>query len=132
VIKSINPLEAIIEANGLWVNALMIKNCAYLEIDGLEVYNSDEQGKSSGITIAEGIDHNFKSHHIIIRGNVAFENECDLPFVPGGFSTPTDGNGIIVDDLYRSQANPEDSYKQDVLIEKQPELQQWRARYQHL
>ena len=36
--------------------------------------------------------------HILLEENVCFENECRLPFVPGGFDVPTDGNGIILDD----------------------------------
>ena len=45
--------------------------------------------------------------HIIIRENVCFENECRLPFEPGGFDVPTDGNGIILDDYNWTQAEGE-------------------------
>ncbi|MEL7160181.1 MAG: sugar-binding protein, partial [Bacteroidota bacterium] len=41
--------------------------------------------------------------HILISGNVTFENECRLPFTPLGFDVPTDGNGIILDDFNWTQ-----------------------------
>ena len=42
--------------------------------------------------------------HILIAENVCFENECRLPFTPLGFTTPTDGNGIILDDFNWTQS----------------------------
>ena len=42
--------------------------------------------------------------HIVIRGNVTYENECRLAFEPLGFTIPTDGNGIILDDYLHTQA----------------------------
>ena len=41
--------------------------------------------------------------HIVIRGNVVYENECRLAFAPLGFDVPTDGNGIILDDYLWTQ-----------------------------
>ena len=42
-------------------------------------------------------------YHIIIRDNVLFENECRVPFSIFGFTVPTDGNGIILDDFNNTQ-----------------------------
>ena len=60
--------------------------------------------------------------HIVIRDNVSFGNECRLPFTPLGFTTPTDGNGIILDDFLQTQSfdaggNPNDPYLAATLIE---------------
>lgn len=58
----------------------------------------------SGISVWHPIEHDQEpGNHIIIRKNIAFENECDLPFRPLGHDTPTDGNGIIVDDYRATQ-----------------------------
>ena len=61
--------------------------------------------------------------HIVLRGNVTFGNACRLPFSVAGFTTPTDGNGIILDDFANDQpdidpdgsANP--GYRAQTLIE---------------
>ena len=42
--------------------------------------------------------------HILIKDNVSFENEVRLAFTPLGFSVPTDGNGIILDDYNQTQS----------------------------
>ena len=42
--------------------------------------------------------------HILIKDNVSFENEVRLAFAPLGFSVPTDGNGIILDDFNNTQS----------------------------
>ena len=42
--------------------------------------------------------------HILIKDNVSFENEVRLAFAPLGFSRPTDGNGIILDDFNNTQS----------------------------
>ena len=54
----------------------------------------------SGINIFSPIAHDdAPGVHILIQENVTFENECRLPFEPGGFDIPTDGNGIILDEF---------------------------------
>ncbi len=55
--------------------------------------------------------------HIIIRNNVAFENECRLPFSPRGFTIPTDGNGIILDDFNHTQSEGIPAYTPSTLVE---------------
>lgn len=66
----------------------------------------------SGISIWEAKQYDDKEgYHIIVRQNIAFENECRLPFTPAGFDVPTDGNGIIIDYLH------ETGYKADILVE---------------
>ena len=59
----------------------------------------------SGISIYQPtqLDNN-AGPHVIIRDNVVFENECTLAFTPLGFTVPTDGNGIILDDYNWTQA----------------------------
>ena len=58
----------------------------------------------SGISIYQPIQLDDEpGTHILIAENVTFENECRLPFVPGGFDIPTDGNGIILDDFNWTQ-----------------------------
>ncbi|OAV44539.1 hypothetical protein A3850_008560 [Lewinella sp. 4G2] len=60
----------------------------------------------SGISIYQPIQKDDKPGiHIYIAENVCFENECRLPFEPGGFDHPTDGNGIILDDFNWTQNN---------------------------
>ena len=60
--------------------------------------------------------------HVVIRDNVTFGNECRQPFLPMGFSVPTDGNGIILDDFEQSHSYTTDGikrppYRQLALIE---------------
>ena len=60
--------------------------------------------------------------HIVIRDNVVFGNECRQPFLPMGFTVPTDGNGIILDDFEQSHSYTTDGkqrppYRQLTLIE---------------
>lgn len=79
--------------------------------------NSEYNGSGISIYHPEELDKN-PGYHIIIRNNVVFENECRLPFTPGGFDTPTDGNGIILDDFERSQSPAgTEPYRQATLIE---------------
>ncbi|BFP40141.1 hypothetical protein FGF1_09860 [Flavobacteriaceae bacterium GF1] len=77
------------------------------------------QWNCSGISIWHPIEFDQKpGYHIVIRGNVAYENECDLPFKPLGFDQPTDGNGIIIDDFRNTQGGgQEGGYKAAVLVE---------------
>ena len=60
--------------------------------------------------------------HIVIRDNVTFGNECRVPFLPMGFSVPTDGNGIILDDFeqthsYTTDGKQRPPYRALTLIE---------------
>ena len=58
----------------------------------------------SGVSIYQPIAlDNAPGFHIVVRQNVAFENECRLPFSPQGIPIPTDGNGIILDDFNWTQ-----------------------------
>ena len=53
----------------------------------------------SGISIFQPIQFDdAPGTHILIEDNVCYDNEVRLPFEPGGFDRPTDGNGIILDD----------------------------------
>lgn len=56
-------------------------------------------------------------YHLIIRDNVAFENECRLPFSPAGFTVPTDGNGIILDDFNQTQSEGVPPFLAATLVE---------------
>ncbi len=84
-----------------------VKDSDYLTIEG-NVVRDNAKGSNyncSGISIYHPVAFDsLPGYHIIIRNNVAFENECRLPFTPGGFSTPTDGNGIILDDFEHTQS----------------------------
>ncbi|OAV45672.1 T9SS type A sorting domain-containing protein [Lewinella sp. 4G2] len=73
---------------------------------GISIYQPNQKNNNAGF-------------HLIIRRNVAFENECDLPFDVGAgtFSKPTDGNGIILDDFNNTQSSPYPPYKAETLIE---------------
>ena len=71
----------------------------------------------SGITIFQPIAADLApGPHIIVRQNVVFENECRLPFSPAGFTVPTDGNGIILDDFNATQ-NSGTPYTMETLVE---------------
>ena len=72
----------------------------------------------SGISIFQPIQKDdLAGYHIIIRRNVAFENECRIPFTPRGFDKPTDGNGIILDDFYQTQSEGVSPFEAASLVE---------------
>jgi len=73
---------------------------------GISIYQPNQKNNNAGF-------------HIIIRRNVAFENECDVPFNvgAGNFNQPTDGNGIILDDFNNTQGSSYPPYKAKTLIE---------------
>ena len=91
---------ATIERNVTRDNA---KNSNY-NCSGISVYQPEQLNDDAGF-------------HIIIRQNVSFENECDLPFTFGGFDKPTDGNGIILDDFNNTQRSGFAQYKAKTLVE---------------
>ena len=95
----------------------------YITIEGNIARDNAKRSEwnCSGISLFLAREHDQNAgYHNIIRGNIAFENECTLPFAPGGFDTPTDGNGIIID-LFSNYINdPEGQpggYNQKTLIE---------------
>ena len=60
----------------------------------------------SGISIYQPKQlDNAVGYHNVIRGNVSFENEVNIPFENGEVRSdqPTDGNGIILDDFNNTQ-----------------------------
>ena len=73
---------------------------------GISVYQPEQLNNNSGF-------------HIVIRRNVAYENECNLPFNvgAGSFNEPTDGNGIILDDFNNTQRSGFAPYKAQTLVE---------------
>lgn len=77
----------------------------------------------SGISVWHPIEVDQEpGFHIIIRKNISFENECEIPFTSLGHTTPTDGNGIIVDDYRATQKienalGQEGGFKSGTLIE---------------
>ena len=72
----------------------------------------------SGLSIYQPITiDNEPGYHLIIRDNVAFENECRLPFTPLGFTVPTDGNGIILDDFNQTQSEGVPAFTAATLVE---------------
>ena len=72
----------------------------------------------SGISVFQPIQKDsLPGYHIIIRRNVAFENECRVPFIPRGLSYPTDGNGIILDDFYQTQSTGVPPFQAPTLVE---------------
>ncbi len=72
----------------------------------------------SGMSIYQPIAIDDKpGYHLIIRNNVAFENECRLPFTPLGFTVPTDGNGIILDDFNQTQSEGVPAFTAATLVE---------------
>lgn len=93
----------------------------YVTIEGNIVRDNAKrnQWNCSGISFWHPIEHDQQAgFHIVIRGNVAFENECTLPFAPHGHDVPTDGNGIIVDDLRNTQGGGQvGGYQSAVLVE---------------
>ncbi len=103
-------------------NGISSRTSDYITIEGNVVRDNAKrnQWNCSGISVWLPVELDQKpGYHIIIRKNVSFENECDLPFKPGGFDTPTDGNGIIVDDFRNTQGGGQDGkgYQAAVLIE---------------
>ena len=81
------------------------KNSNY-NCSGISVYQPEQLNNNSGF-------------HIVIRRNVAYENECTLPFNvgAGGFDYPTDGNGIILDDFNNTQRSGYAPFKAQTLVE---------------
>lgn len=95
------------------------KSGDYLTIESNVVRDNakNNQWNCSGISMwhPNAIDDKDR-FHLVVRGNVSFKNECDIPFAPLGHDKPTDGNGIIIDDLKHSQDDAPE-YTQKVLVE---------------
>lgn len=104
-------------------NGISSRTSDYLIFEGNVVRGNSRRSEwnCSGISIWHAVEHDQEpGYHIIIRNNIAFENECDLPFTPLGHENPTDGNGIIIDDFRTTQvqfAGQKGGYKAAVLIE---------------
>jgi parallel beta-helix repeat protein len=95
----------------------------YIYIEGNVVRGNSRRSEwnCSGISVWHPVEYDKEpGFHIVIRNNVAFENECELPFTPLGHENPTDGNGIIIDDFRNTQVQfpgQKGGYKAEVLIE---------------
>ncbi len=104
-------------------NGISSRTSDYLTFEGNVVRGNARRSvwNCSGISIWHAIEKDQEpGYHIIIRNNVAFENECELPFSPLGHKNPTDGNGIIIDDFRTTQtqfAGQKEGYKAAVLLE---------------
>lgn len=102
-------------------NGISSRLSDYIRIENNVVRGNAKRNEwnCSGISIWHPLELDKKpGYHIIIRRNVAFENECDLPFRPLGYDNPTDGNGIIVDDFRNTQGGgQEGGYTSAVLVE---------------
>ena len=104
-------------------NGISSRTSDYLTIEGNVVRGNARRSvwNCSGISIWHAIEKDQEpGYHIIIRNNVAFENECELPFSPLGHENPTDGNGIIIDDFRYTQVQfdgQKGGYKAAVLVE---------------
>ena len=72
-----------------------------LLIEGNYVYGCATRSEYNGSGISVGFlkekSNSGAPFAVIIRNNISQGNSCDLPFTPGGYNTPTDGNGIICD-----------------------------------
>ena len=103
-------------------NWVTVKNCFVHDIgsSGIQINNGEyfviennivrDNGKNTGTPNGSGISVYHPKYSpnyvagewgIIIRNNICFENTC--PFPLQGFDTPTDGNGIILDDFRNTQ-----------------------------
>jgi parallel beta-helix repeat protein len=93
----------------------------YLVFDSNIVRSNSKRNKwnCSGLSIWHPVELDQQpGFHIIVKNNVAFENECDIAFSPHGHKNPTDGNGIIIDDFRNTQGGgQEGGYKAAVLVE---------------
>jgi parallel beta-helix repeat protein len=93
----------------------------YLVFDSNIVRDNAKRNKwnCSGLSIWHPVELDQKpGFHIVVKNNVAFENECDIAFSPHGFKNPTDGNGIIIDDFRNTQGGgQEGGYFASVLVE---------------
>ncbi len=102
-------------------NGISSRLSDYVTIENNVVRGNSKRNEwnCSGISIWHPVElDREEGYHIIIRRNVAFENECNLPFRPLGFDNPTDGNGIIVDDFRNTQGGgQEGGYTSQVLVE---------------
>jgi parallel beta-helix repeat protein len=102
-------------------NGISSRHSDYLVFEGNVVRGNAKRNEwnCSGISIWHPIEHDQEpGYHIIIRNNVVFENECDLPFRPHGHKVPTDGNGIIIDDFRNKQGGGQKGgYRAAVLVE---------------
>ena len=104
-------------------NGISSRTSDYLTFEGNVVRGNARRSvwNCSGISIWHAVELDQEpGYHIIIRNNVAFENECELPFSPLGHENPTDGNGIIIDDFRTTQvqfAGQKEGYKAAVLLE---------------
>ena len=108
-------------------NGLSFREGDYVTIEQNVVRDNAKRSNynCSGISIYQPLERNQNGgFHLIVRRNVAFENECNLPFNigAGSFDKPTDGNGIILDDFANKQRGNDDpdknrAFKQKTLVE---------------
>lgn len=102
-------------------NGISSRLSDYLVFEGNVVRGNATRNKwnCSGISIWHPVQYDNKAgYHLEIKRNVAFDNECNLPFTPLGYDTPTDGNGIIIDDFMNTQGGGQaGGYHAPVLIE---------------
>lgn len=104
-------------------NGISSRTSDYLTFEGNVVRGNARRSvwNCSGISIWHAVEYDQEpGFHIVIRNNVAFENECELPFSPLGHEIPMDGNGIIIDDFRTTQvqfAGQKEGYKSAVLLE---------------
>lgn len=104
-------------------NGISARGSDYVTVEDNIVQDNAKRSEynCSGISYYLPVEHDQKpGFHFIIRRNIAFGNECRLPFTPGGHDVPTDGNGIILDLFRNTRNNPEGQtggYYSETLIE---------------
>ena len=100
---------------------ITLRNSDYLLVEGNVLWGNAKRSEwnGSGISLWHPVEHDQKpGYHCIVRKNVCFDNECNIPFRPHGFETPTDGNGIIIDDFLNTQGGGQKGgYHAEVLVE---------------
>ncbi len=124
----------ILADNSYWVT---IKNCFVHDIgaSGIQVNNGEyfivennivrDNAKNTGNPNGSGISVYHPKYSpsyvagdwgVIIRNNICFENTCPYPLA--GYSTPVDGNGIILDDFRNEQGGGQSGgYSHPSLVE---------------
>lgn len=98
--------------HGFGTGGIISLDCDYLCIEGNVVYDTSKTSPYGGsaISLCRAFDFDrVDGYHNVVRGNIAYDNELKVVTAIGSGGTGrtiTDGNGIIIDSLDHSRANP--------------------------
>jgi parallel beta-helix repeat protein len=105
--------------HGFGTGGICSLDCDYVTLEGNLVYDTAKTSPygGSGISLCRAFDFDtYPGYHNVIRGNICHDNELKVVVLVssgGNGRTLTDGNGIIIDSLRQSRANPRKPHNLD-------------------